>query len=174
MTSARASSSAPATHLASLDPGPPPAASAPPPLACPTVGQQPPARPRTPQPPGEGAEPQRRAPAPLRQNVLHGELESPGGQVAAPAGTPFAPLGLSHLPFSPLMPPPFPSVGGTRWSSAFPRSPTTLTPGPPVSQVDRLLVGLRWRRLEEPLGFIKVLQWVSRCPGRGLFREPGL
>lgn len=28
-------------------------------------------------------------------------------------------------------------------------------------QVDRLLVGLRWRRLEEPLGFIKVLQWVS-------------
>lgn len=29
-------------------------------------------------------------------------------------------------------------------------------------QVDRLLLGLRWQRLEEPLGFIKVLQWVSR------------
>nr|XP_021527614.1 synaptophysin-like protein 2 isoform X2 [Aotus nancymaae] len=30
----------------------------------------------------------------------------------------------------------------------------------PRQQVDRLLVGLRWRRLEEPLGFIKVLQWL--------------
>ncbi|XP_006749790.1 synaptophysin-like protein 2 isoform X2 [Leptonychotes weddellii] len=30
----------------------------------------------------------------------------------------------------------------------------------PRPQVDRLLVGLRWRRLEEPLGFIKVLQWL--------------
>nr|XP_012420247.1 PREDICTED: synaptophysin-like protein 2 [Odobenus rosmarus divergens] len=30
----------------------------------------------------------------------------------------------------------------------------------PSQQVDRLLVGLRWRRLEEPLGFIKVLQWL--------------
>ncbi|XP_023391794.1 synaptophysin-like protein 2 isoform X2 [Pteropus vampyrus] len=30
----------------------------------------------------------------------------------------------------------------------------------PRRQVDQLLVGLRWRRLEEPLGFIKVLQWL--------------
>ncbi|XP_007485147.1 synaptophysin-like protein 2 isoform X1 [Monodelphis domestica] len=30
----------------------------------------------------------------------------------------------------------------------------------PRQQVDRLLSGLRWRRLEEPLGFIKVLQWL--------------
>ncbi|KAJ1063640.1 hypothetical protein K5549_000137 [Capra hircus] len=30
----------------------------------------------------------------------------------------------------------------------------------PRQQVDRLLVGLHWRRLEEPLGFIKVLQWL--------------
>ncbi|XP_059783242.1 synaptophysin-like protein 2 isoform X1 [Balaenoptera ricei] len=30
----------------------------------------------------------------------------------------------------------------------------------PRQQVDRLLVRLRWRRLEEPLGFIKVLQWL--------------
>ncbi|XP_059942200.1 synaptophysin-like protein 2 [Mesoplodon densirostris] len=30
----------------------------------------------------------------------------------------------------------------------------------PRQQVDRLLVGVRWRRLEEPLGFIKVLQWL--------------
>ena len=60
-------------------------------------------------------------------------------------------------------------------TSAFQGFPTALTPRPAVSpQVDRLLVGLRWRRLEEPLGFIKVLQWVSRCPGPGLFREPGL
>ncbi|GAB1288010.1 Synaptophysin-like protein 2 [Apodemus speciosus] len=29
----------------------------------------------------------------------------------------------------------------------------------PRPQVDRLLLGLRWQRLEEPLGFIKVLQW---------------
>ncbi|KAB1273382.1 Synaptophysin-like protein 2 [Camelus dromedarius] len=35
----------------------------------------------------------------------------------------------------------------------------------PRQQVDRLLVGLRWRRLEEPLGFIKVLQWVSQSEG---------
>ncbi|XP_036309118.1 synaptophysin-like protein 2 [Pipistrellus kuhlii] len=27
-------------------------------------------------------------------------------------------------------------------------------------QVDQLIAGLRWRRLEEPLGFIKVLQWL--------------
>ncbi|XP_023391804.1 synaptophysin-like protein 2 isoform X5 [Pteropus vampyrus] len=31
---------------------------------------------------------------------------------------------------------------------------------PRRQQVDQLLVGLRWRRLEEPLGFIKVLQWL--------------
>ncbi|XP_068946542.1 synaptophysin-like protein 2 [Petaurus breviceps papuanus] len=30
----------------------------------------------------------------------------------------------------------------------------------PRQQVDRLLSGLRWSRLEEPLGFIKVLQWL--------------
>ncbi|XP_049736108.1 synaptophysin-like protein 2 isoform X1 [Elephas maximus indicus] len=30
----------------------------------------------------------------------------------------------------------------------------------PRQQVDRLVVGLRWQRLEEPLGFIKVLQWL--------------
>ncbi|XP_045871929.1 synaptophysin-like protein 2 isoform X2 [Meles meles] len=30
----------------------------------------------------------------------------------------------------------------------------------PRQQVDRLLMGLRWQRLEEPLGFIKVLQWL--------------
>uniref|UniRef100_A0A8D0H3Y1 Synaptophysin like 2 n=1 Tax=Sphenodon punctatus TaxID=8508 RepID=A0A8D0H3Y1_SPHPU len=30
----------------------------------------------------------------------------------------------------------------------------------PRRQLDRLLGGLRWSRLEEPLGFIKVLQWL--------------
>ncbi|XP_076976118.1 synaptophysin-like protein 2 isoform X1 [Tamandua tetradactyla] len=36
----------------------------------------------------------------------------------------------------------------------------TADKSPRQQQVDRLLLGLRWRRLEEPLGFIKVLQWL--------------
>ncbi|OBS65311.1 hypothetical protein A6R68_06134 [Neotoma lepida] len=39
-------------------------------------------------------------------------------------------------------------------------SPGRTSDKSPRPQVDRLLVGLRWRRLEEPLGFIKVLQWL--------------
>lgn len=100
-----ADSSAPATRLASLEPGPPPAASAPPPLASLAAGQQPAAPPRTPQPPGRGVERPRRPPATPRKHVLDRELESPRGQVAAPAGTPRAPRGLSRRPFCTFVPP---------------------------------------------------------------------
>lgn len=51
---------------------------------------------------------------------------------------------------------------------ALSRSPPCPEPWTSLSsQVDQLFAGLRWRRLEEPLGFIKVLQWVSCCPSRG-------
>ncbi|XP_028613259.1 synaptophysin-like protein 2 [Grammomys surdaster] len=39
-------------------------------------------------------------------------------------------------------------------------SPGRTSDKSPRPQVDRLLLGLRWQRLEEPLGFIKVLQWL--------------
>lgn len=62
------------------------------------------------------------------------------------------------------MPPPVPRV-----------APLVLRGGPGAVPVlpgsrhcllqDRVLRGLRWSRLQEPLGFIKVLEWVSdpRC-----------
>lgn len=65
---------------------------------------------------------------------------------------------MSHLSSIPLSPPLSVSRGGHS-----PRPPPRLDCLLALfRQVDRLLVGLRWRRLEEPLGFIKVLQWVSR------------
>lgn len=103
--SVSANSSAPATHLASLDPRPPPAASAPPLLASLAAGQQPLAPPRTPQLPRKGVERPRRPPATLRKHVLDRELESPRGQVAAPAGTPLRPWGSLAAPSPPLFHP---------------------------------------------------------------------
>lgn len=143
---------APATRPASLDPGPQRAARAPPPLASP-AGPQPPARPRTPQPPGEGAEPPRSARAPLRQHVLHRDRgESPGGQVAAPAGTPRAPGALTApLPrcVGTLIPPPLLGLGRRRGTSAFPGSPPALSPGPPClrrwTSCSRGCTGGGWR-----------------------------
>lgn len=166
----------PATHPASLDPGRPTAAPASVPPASRAAGQQPSAPPQSPQPP----QPPRRAPVPLRQHVLDGELQPHRGQVAARAGTPLTPLRL------PLASPSLLGCQADPYSAPSPvcewqKGGSALSvlhrsdPGRAVSlQVDRLLVGLRWRRLEEPLGFIKVLQWVSRSPSRGLFREPGL
>ncbi|VFV19685.1 synaptophysin-like protein 2 [Lynx pardinus] len=86
----------------------------------------------------------------------------------------------SALPHRSLPPPPASSRRPDRGAHSLPaREPSpraaprtrcasmSSTEGPsraadksPRQQVDRLLVGMRWRRLEEPLGFIKVLQWL--------------
>lgn len=73
---------------------------------------------------------------------------------------------------------PLPPVPGTA-----PRCPLPPQPGapalPPVHAAlsvpqDRVLAGMRWGRLQEPLGFVKVLEWVSapRGPPGALSSSP--